>query len=378
MGKSSKLKHLDNEDIQNLIERYYNKEKISDLIMEYGIECKPSELIKLFPSKIVKEKCPYCKCNMVKDYVSRSMSSLYRDNDIYCPKCKHIYNDKNCSCTNCISIKRNIIISNNNKINEINYNKINDIDKIYLAAIIRGIEYNEIATNNIIFETLDSSINKIGPTYGFEMEILRRLFKNSIISININSEVSAFTGNLVDGDFGEKYYINKVKYNLNINYMSNIVNPNINITKTNINEIYFLAREIILEECYEYLIYQMEKVKFTFTPGKTTKEVFEDLLDKFSLGQVYSIIYNSITNATRYYQEGKVTKKQAANSVITRCRSYGERVIANNWDLKVYSRPYECRQSLISELLFNRIIKIGDEYFSTILSFEKTSEYIID
>lgn len=374
--KNFKLQHLSDVEVQKLIERYYNKEKIQDLIIEYNIECRDSELVKLFPPKVLDTFCPYCNEQMIENYVSRSQGKLYKET-IYCPKCNHIYVDKNCSCDNCITLKKEIVSKKDKKVENLNYEDITDIEKIYLASILRGMEYNEIDENKIVFKPLNSSENKIAPTYEFEIEILTKLFDQGIISISGDSDIKAFTGNLVDEDFGESFYLSKVQYNLNIKYESCIVSPNINVTNDNIKDLYALVRLVVLDECYEYLLHQMEKIRFSFVPGKTTKEVFNELLDKFSLGQVYSIIYNSITNATRYYQEGNVSKKQAANSVITRCRAYGERAIANNWEIRVYSRPYECKQSLLSELLFNKIIKIGDQYSSTILDSEKITEYIV-
>ncbi len=67
-----------------------------------------------------------------------------------------------------------------------------------------------------------------------------------------------------------------------------------------------------------------------------------------------------MSSATRLYQEGKITKNHAANTVISTCRSYGERAILNKWSITSYSRPKNVSQSLISEFYYNQVLKIGD------------------
>ena len=103
----------------------------------------------------------------------------------------------------------------------------------------------------------------------------------------------------------------------------------------------------------------MKNVKFDFSIGEKTIVTFVDMLEKFSVSQIYGIIYKNIANATKYYQESNISKKQAANSVIGNCQRYYESAILQNWDLAKYGRVYDIPQSVISEFLFNRIIGIG-------------------
>ena len=58
------------------------------------------------------------------------------------------------------------------------------------------------------------------------------------------------------------------------------------------DEVIKLTREVALAECLEYLLDQMANVNFSFNPGKKNVEVFDDLLDNFSVAKVFSIIYN--------------------------------------------------------------------------------------
>lgn len=362
-----KLQHLSTEDVDALMNRYYNGEKVSVLLEEFGIDCKERELYTLFPPEVFENrKCRYCNTAMIRE---RQSKSSFIEGIIYCPNCKHKLDEVRCKCESCNNYKRDIIINYYKDKPKKDIEELTLKERIYLAALLRGVETEEI-NDRLVFEPLDSTESKIATTYFKVIDILKELSLKGIISVNPTSDLDAFPGDLIKGDYASSYYIAEVKYTLNMDYTSELTSPNIEITNENINEIYEIVREISIDECYEYLHYQMEKVRFEFNPGRTTEEVFNELLDNFSIGQVYCAIYSSITQATRYYQEYNITKKHAANSVITKCRMYGERAISNNWNVKVYSRPYECKQSIISSLFFNRIISLGDRYLETVLSYE--------
>ncbi|MCC9294963.1 hypothetical protein LN736_08855 [Clostridium sp. WLY-B-L2] len=65
-----------------------------------------------------------------------------------------------------------------------------------------------------------------------------------------------------------------------------------------------------MSECLEYLNFQMDSVRFDFNPGKKTIAVFNDLLDNFSVSQIYGIIYKAITNATKFCQGSDISKNR--------------------------------------------------------------------
>ena len=361
------LNHLSSEELKDLITRYYADEKIKSLLEEFKINCKPSELYTLFPEEVFEDiMCNYCDVPMIRKRVSKTS---FVKGTIECPNCKHKLNDVNCKCISCNESKRWIVEDRYIYRERKELNELTIKDRIYLAALLRGIETEEL-DNRVIFMPLNSSNKNIAPTYAREIEMLIHLASKGILSAHASSELSAFSGDLIEGNYAEKYYVSKVKYTLNLEYISELTNPKIEVSDENLAELYDIAREISFDECYEYLNYQMDKVKFEFNPGKTTEEVFNELLDTFSIGQIYCVIYTAITQATRYYQESKVSKKQAVNSVITRCRGYAERAIANEWCLKNYSRPYDCKQSEISMLFFNRIVGLGDQYREEVYSYD--------
>jgi replicative DNA helicase len=92
-----RLMHLSDNDIQELIKRYYSGENIKKLIEQYKINARPSQLVGLFPPKKTLKVCPYCHENFILIYKSRS---YFTQNDDYCQLCNH--REGRCDCINCI------------------------------------------------------------------------------------------------------------------------------------------------------------------------------------------------------------------------------------------------------------------------------------
>lgn len=61
-----------------------------------------------------------------------------------------------------------------------------------------------------------------------------------------------------------------------------------------------------------------------------------ELLHYFSVSQIYGIIYYSVANSTQRYQSREITILHAQNSVITSCENYGQRALAQGWQLSHY------------------------------------------
>jgi len=61
------IAHLDSDQVENLMQKYYDGEKISDLLREYQIVAPASALVSFFPLFVHQDLfCPYCESvNMV-------------------------------------------------------------------------------------------------------------------------------------------------------------------------------------------------------------------------------------------------------------------------------------------------------------------------
>lgn len=392
---NEKLQHLDEESIEKLMEIYYSGQKTAkELIELYNIKTTPSNLFKLFPEeKVLGAKCKYCGSDM---YVKRPSKTNYaRNNNIpFCPLCGHEESYK-CKCENFITnreielrrkekekqeeiTKKRILINKTydlSSIDNLMLNSLTFLDRLYLASICRSI----LSEDGITTIALNDSDETVAP-HNKVYSILRHLYKNNIILVSPTSDIDAFEES---ENFPHTFYLDYVKFYINIKYDSDkmktikeILNPTVDLHK-NIDIAYEMWKNIALDECLDYLMYQMNKVGFNFSIGDKTIAVINELLDSFSVSQIYSIIYRAVSNATRYYQEGGISKKQAANSVISRCQGFGERALVDGWELAKYKRIKELPQSSLSKVLFNKLYKIGDKCIDEVPSIEILNDSII-
>jgi len=378
----SKLAHLSEKEINELHKLYYEKTN-KELIADYNIDATSNTLRSIIPPKICKDVfCKYCEIPMWETLGSKYFPE---DREIFCPECNHKHNSDRCTCFNCEIIRENEKLEEEKKlrtrieyflgnegVSPVDYSDITLEEKIYLASLLRtGLseDLNIISLNKNIYSPLT-------PSYKFTIEIIDSLLERGIIIININSPLDCFC---ILQDHSISFYHDKVQYLLNINYhkpYAELVNDLMNLTidaEQNTLFLFQLWKRLAIEECIEYLLYNMQSVNFNFSPGKKTIQVFSDLLQHFSTSQIFYLIYNNVTRATRYSRESSTPVYQAANSVIGNCQRLGETALSQGWEPTKYKRWKSNPQSEISKLLFNRIMKIDHEGFDhkPILDFHK-------
>ena len=381
-----KLRHLTMLQIESLMNKYYNGVKASDIIKEYNIDTTSSKLYTLFPPIICEDIiCPVCNEPMYKERDSKSSYSWNKKKP-FCAICGHT-DEIICKCNYCIAEREKVRKLNEERkvrilqekrekikkvydlnIVPVNYSDLNFREKVFLGALLR----TSLSEDMEVILPLNDAERELAPTIGYIKEILSYLIGRGVISVDSNSRIDAFldSNEEKDFEFPNVYYITMVKYRINIvgdedikNILSKIINPK-SFSDADKEDALNIWKEIALEECIEYFEYQMKSVRFDFNIGEKTIAIFKDLLENFSVSQIYGIIYKSVANATKYYQESSVSKKQAANSVIGGCQRYAERAMINNWELAKYSRIKELPQSMISEFFFDRVIGVGSLGFN--------------
>ena len=381
-----KLRHLTMLQIESLMNKYYNGVKASDIIKEYNIDTISSKLYTLFPPIICEDIiCPVCNEPMYKERDSKSSYSWNKKKP-FCAICGHT-DEIICKCNYCIAEREKVRKLNEERkvrilqekrekikkvydlnIVPVNYSELNFREKVFLGALLR----TSLSEDMEVILPLNDAERELAPTIGYIKEILSYLIGRGVVSVDSNSSIDAFLDSNEEKDieFPNVYYITMVKYRINIvgdedikNILSKIINPK-SFSDADKEDALNIWKEIALEECIEYFEYQMKSVRFDFNIGEKTIAIFKDLLENFSVSQIYGIIYKSVANATKYYQESSVSKKQAANSVIGGCQRYAERAMINNWELAKYSRIKELPQSMISEFFFDRVIGVGSLGFN--------------
>lgn len=359
------------ESVLKIMDDYYNNTElpVSKIYEKYAIDKNIRSLPKEFPKEIVDEVCPYDSSHLEEWLPSRTGHAAYRIPE--CPKCGH-KEENNCSCVGCLNKaeeekkkQRELIISTYlTDVPKVKYESLSVRDKVFLSALLRS-GLNEEMTK-IIGKSLVE--NKMSPTADFDREILNELDSKQVILVDPQSPIDAF----VKENFPHNYYIYEVNYLLNIDTdvtdISAIEYPNRENIIKNRDECLQMWKEIAEAECYAYLQDQMQRKRFMFNPGPKTKLVIDHLLEEYSVCQIRNLIWGAVTKAAAWYQEGNVSKRHAANSVITELNNRGERAKAENWDLTPYRMNNAFTQ--ISRILFDSILQIGKDGFEKTISID--------
>lgn len=224
-----RLLHLSQEEIIQLINRYYDGETVSKLIKDYKIKITASQLYSIFPPVKSEERCDYCEGQVVYPWGSKSWSERLSVNQKYCINCNH-KSRSNCNCGKCRANraieeaeKLRIKIEEEKRkraiIEETFVSKMENMhfednltleDRIYLAVILRSSLSEDMET---IQPTLHN-IQRMSPSHEFSKEILDTLIERDILIVD------GFTSNLDAFEIKEE----KISYQMfNVNYDLNIL-----------------------------------------------------------------------------------------------------------------------------------------------------------
>lgn len=91
------LAHLSEEELLELMSRYYAGERVATLLEDYRVNCSASTLCNHFPPEPSAELCRYCNAPMVRPRRSKSWSS---ESTLRCSQCAH-FESSRCSCPGC-------------------------------------------------------------------------------------------------------------------------------------------------------------------------------------------------------------------------------------------------------------------------------------
>lgn len=341
-----KLSKLSKEDIKNLLIDYQNSElKIKEIVAKYQLDdVNPSQLKNLLPPFIFSENICPC-CNVV------SWSSISSRDSIlipYCPVCKEkmyenfwperriqqIINERYSARMNNEPYEKwsNTPSLIKIDISDEKYASLNYPTKVYLGMMVSL----ALSPDMVIVDSL-----KLGDYNIFQ----NKDFKNSCIE-SISEKESPF------GD---------IVYQIKPDISNALLFPENGLNGT-WDEKYQLWKYIAKEEAKDYLNFRMAQNRFTLTQGEIVDDIFNSLLDSYSLSNIFNFIYMAVTNGCRHYTQHNV-RKHAANTIIHSCLSLGNRYKANGWPAKQYHRTIETPQLEFSSYYFNAVLKIGDKGF---------------
>lgn len=365
------INHLTKEQLDELQKRYYAGESTKLLIQVFDLKgLQPGQITYLFDNIKTDIKCEYCGVFMEQlPPPTRTTPSK----EIVCPLCGHkIFNNTYgfCWCENCTKkredeekrIKEKRMASaiewiRRERANEKTpFDDIGDWDKILLGAIV-NFAFDEELTH---IEPFCENEKMLMPDETNSIKMLRGLYEKGLIILSEKNYLSSFT---FDNDNNAtSFKLDEVFYDIWIEdgaASNELLNAAFNLSKESKLNYW---REVNKLEAISYLISIFEKIKIRdFNPGKKTSELFDRLVEKFSLSQIFRMI-NYITDKTSKDILSKEKSAQyAANSTIARLESYANRVLYEGYTL--YKVKYEDNLSMVTTYFYNRVLCMGDSAF---------------
>lgn len=383
---SPKISHLSVHEINEVINKYYAGEKLRTLRKDYGVPATHAALLKTIPPLILKDKCPYCDVNLVKEREARKPGTYVLKTTPYCQKCLH-KTSKNCRCSSCLQeqekklqakakekeeqdeinkIKRELIhmVYGGEGRNPIPETSLDPIDILFLSSLMR------CGLNDKMdgIEPVENYHHKMTPTTDLASVLVKHLLKRRLIYTSPESPIAAFKE---DNDFPKYFNPYMVRFKVNIkpvddNFQAMIqrfLYPDNKVFLENTSESLTLWRLVAFHEVQEYFEHLSGKMGLLIPVNEKINSVFNELLNHFSVAQICYIIYRGLKFTSNLMTDDM---QKLETALINNFVRFGEKTQAENLKMPSFSRNYNLPESMISKILFDRLLKISSLGFDEV------------
>lgn len=357
---------LSQSDFINLFHRYYKGERTADLMAEYKIGGSAQKLTSRLPQFYGDRQCPYCNdMPMIQNGATRNgCGDVVLKAEAECENCGHTVNQyKKCRCHNCLDAeKRAIQDVINGSLNvaksDYDYQCERGYVKLLLASVLRSGQDERDPL--LIHPRLTMKEHLLAPD-DMAFEIIEHLVKEGWLRLSGTTSPESVT--IVDGKL-TSINVFLATYNLNVEEGFNLIDEVLNPTIDNDAGILIVWNEVALRECKEYLHYQMKEYRLVGEIGVKTVSVLKEGLKTFSVSQMFNLIWGATKDAAALYQKGGMTKAHAVNTIPGSIQRKIDKAIAEGYEIKHFGRNYNLPQSIIADILYDRVLKIGERGFT--------------
>lgn len=384
-----KLDHLTAEQVDELIARYYAGEKTKDLIVEYSLSCRPSQLHKTFPPDVLMdEKCPHCKTPMVRDRPSRS--SLFMLNLAHCPCCGHQADDR-CHCEACaltrIRKEKDRLFAARHAVQDycrsirakqrvhVHCADLSLRQAVSILALIRTCTLSDLSgaaelpsvDGSVVLEPLAGATVPFVPNNALQTTLLAELRESGLIKISEQSDLEAF--GFKNGCL-ETFRTELIRWLVDVENAKSLIQEIERVAscrdawpdawRDQVRDLWF---DIALAEVSEFYRHMATERGLPESGENATQLMLRNLLQSYSVAQCYRIIWAGAQQASDFLVRTRTNKKHASNYMISACQRWADRARAENWDVKGFRRNFELPRSMVSYVLFDVFLGIGEGGF---------------
>lgn len=371
-----KFSHLSELQVDEFLKRYYQGEKCISLLKSYEINITPSALSKHLPYQVDESvTCPNCNAIVATKYLRRSYDQAYQTRN-HCTECEHIENHS-CKCEFCrqkridAQTEQKLYVSN--KIYEhclSSYASIK-IQSTTQLSLSNAMALLAIArTCNRLSETtygalIESEI-PFTPSGSFGLGLVTSLIREKLIRVSENSSHKHF---IFDDDRVMPMYAH-VNWEIQIENFDAIISEieNIGLTGSLPNawllEMSQFRQDLALAECKAFYTHCLDERKLPSEIGAKAEAMLLNILRDNSVAQCYQAIWNGAIRAIDFKSRQGKNSTHAANYMVGACLRYVDHARAEGWSTAGFQRNYNLPRSMISYVLYDVLLKIGERGFT--------------
>jgi hypothetical protein len=368
------IEHLSRADIETLTAEYLSGTKVSDLISRFNIKCPPSQLWKVLPPRALQQSCPACGSVMVQDVPSRSYATVPK---IRCSSCSHEEGDR-CCCKHCQELRDRLLAEEKAK-GEIailqaliaDYdrctNSSSSLNTLPLSLAVAFLAFTRCCpvNKNGLYGRLKDSPVPFAPKGVYGDSLLTSLREAGLIGISVESKADSisYRQSQLNFDLGGVCWIGDIDKNTQL--AKDIASCGLtgNWPEHWYAEVEANWLQLALAECREFYDYCANERDLRGRGDKAVTEVLENILRDFSAGQCCRIISQGAKNAADYLARTKTSRVHAGNYMSGACQRWADTARARQYQVKAFTRNSKLPRSMISHVLFDVILKIGDRGF---------------
>jgi hypothetical protein len=374
-----KLAHLSESQIEEIISRYYAGEKIIGLLEYYGINCAVSTFHKYLPPEISDEPCPNCGAVMEIPRHCRKSNGRNTKASPRCANCQH-GRKSICECQFCDTER--MAIRDKKPNTEPNKTQTNDIQSWHKSIKPDDLTFDQAVSILALTSSLYSintnkgmllitaKLDKVpfAPTPELSEELVNRLVEAGLLAFVDQATIRGVP-------MADKLTTHRsqatLQWRLPEPLLTTLIQEIEQIAKNGdwpqhwYTQIEELAFDLAFAECIEFYDWCAEERQFPNVKEKSKSSLIRNLLEDFSVGQCCRGIHAGSQYASDHLVKTDYNLQKAASYMLGACQRWADRARAENWDLKPYRRNVNCPRSMMSYVLYDTFLNIGEEAFNT-------------
>lgn len=331
---NEKLQHLTEEQIEEILELYQNKEvKITDIIDKYEIDVRPAGFRKILPPVKSDVECIICGEKMY--YQIGTRDSCEKPTRYFCLKCNHKKctdywgAEEVCNCEGCVNLR---LQKENEQRKQIETIYACEEDKVLFEELQLN---DQVLLIKLLLENPLHNTSYIAPFSGSDKFIttLNRLLDINVLSVSSKSEISAFQKE----NFPYRYDVTAVSYNVNVIFndddISKINRRQYFIDNSSPEELLSLYQAYIYNDIIDKFRVMMGERELTLKITKDADAEFKQLINSVS----YTKLLTLCLRVARYLSDkvlvGDMPRYIANNIALGNVVKFYKRAVELEWKL---------------------------------------------